>query len=108
MCGLRCLHRAVSFQCHCKTDVYKRQELGYDGVVMTDDLVMDAIRAYTDNGTAAVAAVQAGNDLLCCTDFTEQIPAVIEAVNDGTISESRINESVLRILQAKINLGIIS
>ena len=85
-----------------------REELGYDGVVMTDDLVMDAIRAYTDNGTAAVAAVQAGNDLLCCTDFTEQIPAVIEAVNDGTISESHINESVLRILQAKINLGIIS
>ena len=84
-----------------------RDELGYDGVIMTDDLVMDAIRNYTDNDTAAVTAVQAGNDLLCCTDFEEQIPAVIAAVEDGTIAESRIDESVLRILQAKINLGII-
>lgn len=84
-----------------------REELGYDGVIMTDDLVMDAIRDYTDNNTAAVTAVQAGNDLLCCTDFEEQIPAVIAAVKSGTIDESRIDESVLRILQAKIRLGII-
>jgi len=84
-----------------------REELGFQGLIITDDLVMDAIGLYTDNESAAVQAVIAGNDLLCCTDFTEQIPAVIKAVEDGTISEERIDESVLRILKYKIELGII-
>lgn len=52
-------------------------------------------------------AVQAGNDLLCCTEFQTQIPAVIDAVKAGTISEERIDESVERILKLKIELGII-
>lgn len=51
-------------------------------------------------------AVQAGNDLLCCTDFEVQIPAVLEAVKGGVISEERIEESVVRILEMKISLGI--
>lgn len=84
-----------------------RNDMGYNGIIMTDDLAMDAIQQYTDNNSAAVAAVLAGNDMLCCTDFATQIPAVIEAVNNGTISEARINKSVLRILCSKINLGII-
>lgn len=84
-----------------------REELGFQGLIITDDLVMDAIGLYTDNESAAVEAVIAGNDLLCCTDFTEQVPAVIKAVEDGRISEDRINESVLRILNYKIELGII-
>ena len=84
-----------------------REELGFDGLIITDDLVMDAITEYTDNESAAVQAVIAGNDLLCCTDFTEQVPAVIKAVQDGRISEERINESVLRILEYKVKLGII-
>ena len=82
-----------------------REELGFDGLIITDDLVMDAITEYTDNESAAVQAVIAGNDLLCCTDFTEQVPAVIKAVQDGRISEERINESVLRILEYKIKNG---
>jgi len=84
-----------------------REELQFNGLIITDDLVMDAIGLYTDNETAAVQAVIAGNDLLCCTDFTEQIPAVIEAVKSGKIAEERINESVLRILEYKMELGII-
>lgn len=84
-----------------------REELRFDGLIITDDLVMDAIGLYTDNESAAVQAVIAGNDLLCCTDFTEQIPAVIKAVEDGRITEDRINESVIRILEYKIKLGII-
>ena len=84
-----------------------REELRFNGLIITDDLVMDAIGLYTDNESAAVEAVIAGNDLLCCTDFTEQIPAVIKAVEDGRITEERINESVLRILEYKMELGII-
>ena len=52
-------------------------------------------------------AVKAGNDLLCCTDFELQVPAVIQAVKEGEISEERINESVLRILRLKASLGLI-
>ena len=83
-----------------------REELNFDGIIITDDLYMDAIKEFS-NDEAAILAVQAGNDLLCCTDFEIQIPAVIDAVKDGKISEERINESVLRILNLKINLGIL-
>ena len=85
-----------------------RNDLGFDGIIMTDDLAMEAITQYTDGQSAAVAAVLAGNDMLCCTDFTTQIPAVIDAVNAGTISQERIDQSVLRILASKIELGIIA
>lgn len=84
-----------------------RNDMGYNGIIMTDDLAMDAIQQYTDNNSAAVTAVLAGNDMLCCTDFATQIPAVVEAVNNGTISEARINQSVLRILCSKLSLGIL-
>lgn len=84
-----------------------RNELGFDGVIMTDDMSMGAITEYTDGKAAAVQAVKAGNDLICCTDYTVQIPAVIEAVKGGEISEEQINASVMRILLMKINSGII-
>ena len=84
-----------------------REELGFDGVVITDDLAMDAIGQYTDDGNAAVLAIQAGNDMLCCTNFTEQIPAVAEAVAAGEIQEARLDASVLRILKLKQSLGIL-
>lgn len=60
-----------------------REDLGFQGVIVTDDLVMEGIRKFTDDKAAAVKAVQAGNDLLCCTDFEVQIPAVTEAVRAG-------------------------
>lgn len=68
---------------------------------------MDGIRDFTSDSQAAVLAVQAGNDLLCCTDFETQIPAVTAAVEKGEISEERIDESVQRILEMKISLGLI-
>ena len=73
-----------------------RKELGFSGVIVTDDLVMDGIREFTGDAQAAVLAVQAGNDLLCCTDFETQIPAVLEAVKKGELPERQIDESVLR------------
>ena len=76
-------------------------------MIITDDLAMDGVRNFTSDDQVAVLAVQAGNDLLCCTDFETQIPAVLEAVRCGEIPEDRINESVLRILELKIALGII-
>ncbi len=85
-----------------------REDVGFSGIILTDDLVMDGIREFTGNEEAAVLAVQAGNDMLTCTDFEVQIPAVISAVERGDISESRIDESVLRILQYKFAAGILT
>jgi len=52
-------------------------------------------------------AVTAGNDLIIASNFDVQIPSVLEAVDNGSITEKRIDESVLRILLWKLQLGII-
>lgn len=83
-----------------------REELAFDGVILTDDLYMDAIQDFAGKEAAAVAAVLAGNDMLCCTDFEVQIPAVIAAVEDGRISEEQIDASVLRVLRWKAELDL--
>ncbi|MDF2540715.1 MAG: beta-hexosaminidase [Herbinix sp.] len=85
-----------------------REDLGFEGVIMTDDLSMDAILEYTDKEEAAVQAILAGNDLIIASDFDIQIPAVIEALKEKTIDEDRIDESLRRILLWKMNLGIIT
>lgn len=84
-----------------------REELGFDGVIMTDDLSMDAIKKYTDDNEAAVLAILAGNDLIVASNFDVQIPAVVAAVNDNIISVERIDESVMRVLMWKSSIGII-
>jgi beta-N-acetylhexosaminidase len=84
-----------------------REDLGFSGVIMTDDLSMDAIKQYSGEEEAAVTAVLAGNDLLVVSDYDVQIPAVIKAVKNKKITEERIDESVLRILKWKLELGII-
>ena len=84
-----------------------REELGFEGVILTDDLAMDAVEAYAEDGSVAVLAVQAGNDMIVTTDFETQIPQVIAAVEDGTISEDTINAAVTRILSWKYDLGLI-
>ena len=83
-----------------------RDDLGFAGVIITDDLYMDAISKNYDS-SVAVLAILAGNDLICTTDFESQIPEVIAAVEDGTISIDRINESVRRILELKLELNLI-
>lgn len=84
-----------------------REELGFEGVIMTDDLVMEAITDAYGAEEAAVLAVQAGNDMLCCTDYKTQIPAVTAAAESGEISEAQINASVLRVLLWKHALGLV-
>ncbi len=84
-----------------------RSQLGFKNIIITDDLSMDAITTYTGQEDAAVLAIEAGNDMLCSTDYKEQIAAVVNAVKSGKITEERIDESVLRILQTKYDLGLI-
>jgi len=85
-----------------------REDLGFDGVIMTDDLKMDAIKEYIGDEVSAVLAIKAGNDLIVASDFDIQIPSVLDAVESGSISEELIDESVLKILEWKLRLGIIS
>jgi beta-N-acetylhexosaminidase len=84
-----------------------REELGFNGVIITDDLVMDAITGVTDESKAAVKAVIVGNDMLISSSYEKQIKAVIDAVNSGEIPEDTINKSVVRILCWKMALGLI-
>lgn len=84
-----------------------REELGFEGVIMTDDLAMDAVRAYAEDGSVAVLAVLAGNDLIVTTDFEEEIPLVISAVKSGTLSEDAIDRAVRRVLGWKYDLGLV-
>ncbi len=83
-----------------------REELGFAGVVLCDDLSMDAIGQFTEGQDAAVQAFLAGNDLLCCGDFEAAAEALLAAVDGGTIPEPRLDESVLRILRWKLSLGL--
>ena len=84
-----------------------REDLGFTGVIVTDDLVMDGVRDFAGDDEAAVLAVQAGNDLLCCTDFQTQVPAVLAAVESAEITEEQIDAAVLRVLTMKLRLGIL-
>ena len=84
-----------------------REDLGFDGVVMTDDLAMDAVKAYAVDGNVAVMSIQAGNDLVVTTDYRTQIPRVIQAVKDGTLEEEAIDGACLRVLRWKLELGLL-
>lgn len=86
-----------------------RDDMGFKGIILTDALDIPAITGRYSAGDAALNAVNAGVDMLLCPeDLGEAVQALLEAVEDGDIEESRINESVVRILAAKIKLGLIS
>ena len=80
---------------------FLREACGFEGIAITDDLAMDAVQAYAKNGAVAVMALQAGNDMVITTDYRTQIPAVIAAVQDGTLDESVIDNACLRVLRCK-------
>ena len=84
-----------------------RGTLGFDGLIVTDDLAMDAVKSYAQNGSAAVLALLAGNDMIVTTDYREQIPQVISAVERGELDEREIDAHVYRVLHEKQALGLI-
>ncbi len=79
-----------------------RGEMGYRGVVITDAMDMKAISEYYSSGQAAVLALKAGCDMILMPeDFEEAHAAILAAVQDGTISEERINDALRRIYRIK-------
>ncbi|MFU0832835.1 MAG: Beta-N-acetylhexosaminidase [Oscillospiraceae bacterium] len=81
-----------------------RETIGFSGVIMTDDLSMKAITDFTNDQNAAVQAFLAGNDILLTSDIKNSFRALYAAVEDGTISMERLDESVLRILAWKYSI----
>lgn len=85
-----------------------RQQLGFEGVVITDAMEMGAIVNTYGAGEAAVNAISAGCDMILGPgDFEEAYNAVLEAVQNGTLTEQRIDESVYRILSLKQAYGLL-
>lgn len=86
------------------TDVL-RGDLGYDGVVITDGLDMGAITQSYSSSEAAVAALNAGVDMLLMpANFQDAYQGVLDAVNNGTITQERLDASVTRILKVKMSM----
>lgn len=84
-----------------------RGELGFQGVIVTDALEMNAIKNHFTPAESAVAALRAGVDvLLMPSDLRAAFDGVVQAVEDGTLSEERLNESVRRILTLKQKAGL--
>ena len=78
-------------------------EMGFDGVVITDSMSMNAITDYYTADEAAVKALQAGADMILMPeDFETAYQGVLDAVNNGTLTEDRINESLVRIYRVKL------
>lgn len=84
-----------------------RDELKFTGMIITDDLAMDAVKSYVENGEAAVQAVLAGNDMIISSDFVKQKQEMLNAIKKGKIEEETINKAVRRILACKYAYGII-
>ena len=90
------------------TDIL-RGELGFEGLVITDSLAMEAVTDNWTPGEVAVLALDAGCDLLLMPQGLEEaFDAVLAAVEDGTLTEARIDESVRRILECKMEWGILT
>lgn len=83
-----------------------RNELGYQGIIITDDLEMGAISKHYTFEEAGVKAVLAGADIvLVCHEYEHEIAVyngILKAVRNGTISEERLNDSVRRIIKTKL------
>ena len=79
-----------------------RQQLGYKGLVMTDCLNEKAVSEYYSSEEAAILALKAGCDMILCPEnFEQAYNGVLKAVQEGTISEERVNDALRRIYRIK-------
>lgn len=79
-----------------------REELGFTGIVMTDDMSMDAISLYTGEQSPDVLAVLAGNDLIITTDYASSYHTILDALENGDIDEELVDHAVWKVLSWKM------
>lgn len=85
-----------------------REELGFEGIIITDSFQMNTISGSYTSAEAAVMALEAGVDIILMPDnFPDALNGVLEAIEEGRLTEERIDESVERILNEKKKLGIL-
>ncbi len=84
-----------------------KNQLGFQGLVVTDAMDMNAVTRLYPPGRAAVEAVKAGNDVIVVpADLEASFNALLEAVRSGEIASAQIDASVLKVLHAKASLGL--
>jgi beta-N-acetylhexosaminidase len=84
-----------------------RDELGFKGLVVTDAMDMQALSKQFASGEASVRALEAGADMLLMpVDADEAIRAIMTAINQGRLSRKRIDQSVSKLLNAKVRVGL--
>lgn len=84
-----------------------RDKLNFTGIIITDDLDMDAVKAYAEGGNAATLAVNAGADMIITSDFINMYNEIITNVNNGIIKEDTIDMAVKKIISWKLAYKII-
>ena len=85
-----------------------RNELGYQGIIITDAMNMGAITEYYKSDVAAIMALKAGADMVLMPEnFEEAYQGVLDAVVDGTVSEERIDDSLRRIYRVKLRSRVL-
>lgn len=85
-----------------------RKDMGFDGVIMTDDMDMAGLADFMSQEEAGLKALQAGNDLILSSTYASQIPYVLQAIEDGEYSEKDLDASVTRVLNWKEKLGLLA
>ena len=78
-----------------------RDTLNFTGIIMTDDLAMDAVKAYVEDGKAATLAINAGNDMIITSDFMTMYKEVLQSINDKEISMDTLNKATIRVIAWK-------
>lgn len=76
-----------------------RNELGFTGIIMTDDLAMEAVNSYVQK--PSVAALKSGNDMIIISDYVSGISDIKEAIENGTLDEEILDRAVTRVLAWK-------
>lgn len=85
-----------------------REELSFDGPTLTDNLAMRAVTKFAGDDSPAVLALTAGCDMVVTPDFQTQIPQVLAALEEGALTQDRVDEAVSRVLGWKYDLGLLS
>ena len=83
-----------------------REKLGFTGVIVTDSLEMDAISKYFTDYSPSVAAVLAGNDMICVADYQQTYKDILNAVENGTVDIDLVDHAATRIIAWKMSKGM--
>lgn len=78
-----------------------REKLKFSGIIMTDDLEMEAVKSYVTEGKAATMAINAGNDMIITSNFESMKDEVINSYNNKEITDETLNKAVIRIISWK-------